>query len=167
MQNFNAGARSGLKVDPAQVSREMKLAKDANGHSLFAPEEWRTAQQIISFFSRLSAIQRKTQTEKDGSEEADEEIPEEDLEALESEIALDGLRRAILQEMTVPHHPIEIGKRNVCELSRANKLHILKIAELKEICESLQLSVSGSQARKKSFIESLEVYVKTCTCFQT
>ena len=71
MQKFNAGARSGLMVDPAQVSREMKLAMDANGHSLFAPEEWRTAQQITSFFSRLSAIQRKTQTEKDGSEEAD------------------------------------------------------------------------------------------------
>ena len=31
MQKFDEGARSGLKVDPAQVSREMKFAKDANG----------------------------------------------------------------------------------------------------------------------------------------
>lgn len=69
--------------------------------------------------------------------------------------------------MTVTQHPIEVGKRNVCELSKAKKLSKLKVAELREICESLQVAVVGSPVRKKSFIEPLETYVKTCTCFQT
>ena len=166
-EKFDAGAISGLKVDPVQVSREMKLAKDESGHSLFTPEEWRTAQQITSFFSRLSAIRRQKQTDQGQYEEANEEIQEEDLEAVECEIAIDGLRRAVLHDMTVPRHPIEVGKRNVCELSRAKKLHALKVAELKQICESLQVAVVGPPTRKKSFIGPLETYVKTCSCFKT
>ena len=86
---------------------------------------------------------------------------------LESEIALDSLREAVLHDMTVPHHPIQVRRRNVCELSREKKLNTLKVVELREICQSLQLSVVGSLARKKSFIEPLETYVKTCTCHQT
>ena len=166
-QKFDAGSGSGLKADPIQVSNEMKLVKDKNGKLLFSPEEWRTAQQISSFFSRLSAIQRQRQAERGQLEEPREEISEEDLEALEPQIVFNDLRQAVLSDMTMPHNPIEVGIRNVCELSRAKKLQTLKLSELKELCESLQLAVVGSLARKKSFIEPLETYAKTCTCFQT
>ncbi|KAL9969601.1 hypothetical protein ACROYT_G021834 [Oculina patagonica] len=167
MDNKIPGARSGLKADPVQVSHEMKFLKDDNGHILFTPEEWRTAPQLNSFFSRLSALQRQSQTGKSGLEDTNEEIPEEDLEALESEIALEDLRQAVLHDMDVPNHPIQVGERNICELTRAKKLNTLKVAELREICQSLQVAVDGSLARKKSFIEPLETYVKSCTCFQT
>ena len=46
VQKFDVGARSKLKADPIQVSHEVKFAKDANGHSLFKPEEWRAEQRI-------------------------------------------------------------------------------------------------------------------------
>ena len=118
-EKFDAGAISGLTVDPVQVSCEMKLAKDESGHSLFTPEKWRKAQQITSFRSRLSAIEMQKQTDQGQYEEAIEEIQEEDLEEVEHEIVIDGLRRAVIHDMTVPRHPIEVGKRNVCELSRA------------------------------------------------
>ena len=170
-QKFDAGSVSGLKADPIQVSNEMKFVKDKNGNLLFGPEEWRTAQQISSFFSRLSAIQRQRQTERGQLQEPRGEIdtrgPEEDLEALESEIVFNDLRQAVLRDVTMPHHPIEVGTRNVCELLRTKKLKTLKLSELKELCESLQLAVAGSPARKKSFIEPLETYAKACTCFQT
>lgn len=99
-------------------------------------------------------------------EDLNEEIAEEDLEALESEIALDTLRIAVLLDTNVPRYPVQVGSKNICELSRANKVNTLKIAELREICRSLQQTVAGSPARKKSFIEPLETFVKTCTCFQ-
>ena len=166
-QKFDAGSVSRLKADPIQVSNEMKFVKDKNGNLLFSPEEWRTALQISSFFSRLSAIQRQRQTERGELQEPRDEIPEEDSEARESEIFFNDLGQAVLHDMTVPHHPIEVRTRNICELSRAKKLQTLKLSELKEMCESLQLAVVGSPARKKSFIEPLETYVKTCTCFQT
>ena len=69
--------------------------------------------------------------------------------------------------MTVPQHSIVVRNRNLCELSKAKKLDIpvLKVAELREMCESLQLEISGSLARKKSFIEPLNSYAQCFTCF--
>ena len=70
---------------------------------MFGPEEWRTAQQISSFFSRLSAIQRRRQTERGQLEEPRDEIPGGDLEALESEIVFNDLRQAVLRDVTMPY----------------------------------------------------------------
>ena len=67
--------------------------------------------------------------------------------------------------MSAHQHPIDVRNKNLCELSKAKKLDILKVAELREMCESLELEISGSLARKKSFIEPLNSYAKCCTCF--
>ena len=168
IQKFYTGCRTGQKADPVQVARKMKIVKDDAGHLLFTPQEWRTVKQKNSFFSRLSAVQRQTQMEKDMSENAmSQEFMEEDLdlEALENEIALENLRIAVNFQVPVPKHSIVVPNRNLCELSKAKKLDKLKVAELREMCESLQLEVSGSLARKKSFIEPLNSYAKCCTCF--
>ena len=95
VQKFDTGCRSGQKADPVQVAREKKIVKDDAGHLLFTRQEWRRAQQINSFSSRLSAVQRQTQMEKDTSEySTSQEFTEEDpdLEALENEITLENLR---------------------------------------------------------------------------
>ena len=146
---FDTGCRSGQKADPVQVTRQ----------------EWRRAQQTNSFFSRLSAVQRQTQMEKDTSEySTSQEFSEEDpdLEALENEITLENLRIAVNLQVTAPQHPIVVRNRNLCELSKARKPNKWKVAELREI---LQLEVSGSLVRKKLFIEPLETYAKCFTCF--
>lgn len=74
---------------------------------------------------------------------------------------------AVNLQVTAPQHPIVVQNRNLREVSKAKKLDIpvLKVAELREMCESLELEVSGSLARKKSFIEPLNSYAKCCTCF--
>ena len=84
--------------------------------------------------------------EKDTSEYAtSQEFTEEDpdLEVLENEIVLENLRIAINLQVTAPQHPIVVRNKNLCELSKAKKLDVLKVAELREMCESLQLEVSG------------------------
>ena len=165
---FDTGCRSGQKADPVQVAREKKIVKDDAGHLLFTRQEWRRAQQINSFSSRLSAVQRQTQMEKDTSEySTSQEFTEEDpdLEALENEITLENLCIAVNLQVTAPQHPIVVQNRNLCELSKARKPNKWKVAEVREICESLQLEVSGSLARKKLFIEPSETYAKCFTCF--
>jgi RNase H-fold protein (predicted Holliday junction resolvase) len=109
LEQFDSGAATGLKADPAQVSREMKQVKDKNGKPLFKPEEWRTAQQIKSFFSRMSSKRKQQQREEI-------ELSDEDLEALEAEESLEDLRN-VSQDMNVPSHPVTAGKRNLCQLS--------------------------------------------------
>ena len=105
----------------------------------------------------------KDTSEYSTSQEFSEEDP--DLEALENEIALENLRIAVDFQVTAPQHPIVVRNRNLCELSKARKPNKWKVAEVREICESLQLEVSGSLARKKLFIEPSETYAKCFTCF--
>jgi len=95
-----------------------------------------------------------------------DEVQEEDLEVLESEIFLESVRNTVLHDISTPYHPIKVGSRNVCELSRTKKLNTLKVAELRKKSEILQLAVDRPPSRKKSFIKPLETYAKTCTCLK-
>ena len=56
---FNEGL-SGQKANPSEVAKEMQEAKDWNGSPVFLPEDWKTARQISSFFSRLSALKKSS-----------------------------------------------------------------------------------------------------------
>ncbi|KAK3709231.1 hypothetical protein QZH41_015435, partial [Actinostola sp. cb2023] len=99
VDKFDQGTRSGLKADPIQISKEMKLIKDSTEKLMFTPEEWRTGQQISQLFSRLAAAQKQHQS--------DEDIADEDVAAVESELALASLRNTVLQQVATPEHPIK------------------------------------------------------------
>ena len=136
MKKFEEGARTGNKADPVQVAREMKTIRNKHGELTFKPEEWRTAQQISSLFSRQTAALRHRGI--DGVE-----ISEEDIEAAESEMAFNTLRSLVMDDMVKPSHPIIVGVNNICELVKNKKLGSLKLAVLKEICNHLHLTTSG------------------------
>ena len=88
----------------------MKTLRNENGELTFKPEEWRTAQQISSLFSRQTAALRHKDIDA-------EEIPEEDIEATEWEMARDTLRSLVMDDMDKPNHPIIVGVSNICELA--------------------------------------------------
>ena len=159
IEKFNAGATGRQKSDPAQVAKEMKFAKDTRGNLLFQPEEWRTAQQISSFFSRLSALQRHKQAESD-----DDAVDEEDIVAMETEHYLQTVHQAVLEDMGSPSHPIKVNNFNICELLDAGKLSTLKVVQLRDVCSELKLQTPGSQSRKRTFIDPLEAFANTCSC---
>ena len=159
IEHFDLGAETGLKADPAQVSREMKQAKDSNGKPLFKPEEWRTAKQIKGFFSRLST--KRKQQQSNGEEI---ELLDEDIEALEAEESLESLRNAVSQDMNAPSHPVTAGGKNLCHLSRDGELNSLKVVQLQSICESLEIMVEGSKKRKRTYIEPIEEFLRACSC---
>ena len=55
---FNEGLISGQKANPTDVAKETQKAKDSRGSPVFLLEDWKTARQISSFFSRLSALRK-------------------------------------------------------------------------------------------------------------
>ena len=59
--------KTGFKADPEQVSAEMRNSRDEQNNRCFSREEWLTASQIKSYFSRLASSRRK------GQEVADDE----------------------------------------------------------------------------------------------
>lgn len=159
MKKFEEVARTGNKADPVQVAREMKTLRNEDGKLTFKPEEWRTAQQISSLFSRQTAALRHRGIDA-------EEIPEEDIEAAESEMAFDTLRSLVMDDMGKPSHPIIVGVSNICELVKNKNLDSLKLAVLQQICSQLHLTTSGPLSRKKTFYEAIEKFSESCVCFQ-
>ena len=93
----------------------MKILTNDDGRPTFLPEEYRTAQQISSLFSRLTSTQRQRFADA-------EEISEEDIEAAKAEMVLKDLRSSAIDDVKKTSHPIIVRGYNICELLKSNKL---------------------------------------------
>ena len=92
---LNEGARSGYKADPVLLAQEIKEVRHEGGHVVFTSNEWRSSKQISSLFPRLTAaVQHQLGVRKN-----------EDLVAIQSEVAHETLRSIVLNEMPTPDHP--------------------------------------------------------------
>ena len=142
----------------------MKVARDASGKLRFAPEEWRTAKQISSYFSRLAAAQRQQKAPSELLVEEAENINEDDLEAWEEEKQLQELEKAVYEEVDL-RHPIEFDGHNICGLVKRGMLKSkFKISQLKEICVLFGLEIEGSAGRKDSYASPIKDLVHSCSC---
>ena len=167
IKKYESGERSGNKADPLSVSKEMRHKKDEDGNLIFGISEWKTAQQIKSFFSRYSAKLKQQQVAAtEESDTCDEQgtLDEADMEAWVSETAFQDLRHTVYKQVNTPEHPIVVDQINICELVQNGKIKSLKLNKLRGICNASGLKIKGSQARKKSFLDPLEEIVKSCTC---
>ena len=69
---FKVGQQSGIKADHAQVARGMRQAVDDDGTRVFPPEDWLTAKQVQSYFSRLASANKQLSADEE-EEEAEEQ----------------------------------------------------------------------------------------------
>ncbi|KAK3727233.1 hypothetical protein QZH41_006993 [Actinostola sp. cb2023] len=111
---------SGNKEDPIKVANEMKSAKDTSGKFRFSPEDWKTAKQICSFFSRYAAKERKEQANVNIADTLTVDVMDEE-EAWEKEDMLHEIQDAVYEEIDL-HHPIEFAGHNICSLVKEGKL---------------------------------------------
>jgi Arf-GAP/Rho-GAP domain/ANK repeat/PH domain-containing protein 3 len=138
----------------------MRRAKDCNGDRLFTINDFLTAQQIASFFSRQakSAVQAVT----------DEDIIEEDDMdecSARQEEALDGIRLLVRKDIDL-YHPIVYDTYNICDLVSSDKLsRSLSVSVLREICVHFDLDVDSIKVkRKKPYADKLHELVQSCSC---
>ena len=71
------GEQSGRKVDPNEVSKLMRSARDESGARRFLPEEVLRGQEITGFFS-LYATKKSLPPSTPNREEPDDETTRED-----------------------------------------------------------------------------------------
>ena len=83
-EQFQKGELSGQKSDPKEVSKAMRLARDQVGQHRFQPHQVLTSQQIIGFFSHLSA-KKKLEVKAAGNEAKVSEVSEVDMESADEE----------------------------------------------------------------------------------
>lgn len=154
----------GNKEDPAKVAKEMRVARDGSGKLSFTPEEWRTAKQISSYFSRLAATQRQQKAPGELIVEEVENINESDIQAWETEKQLQELQTTVYEEVDL-QHPIEYNGQNLCILVKRGMLKSkFKVAQLKEICFFFGINIEGPVGRKDSYVEPIKDLVQTCSC---
>ena len=117
----------------------MRSAKDISGELRFSCEEWRTAKQINSFFSRYAAAKRKEQANSVDKavtlDEIDDEDESEDVDVEKQDLFCE-MQHAVYEEIDL-RHPIVFAGYNICSLVKEGKLtKKFKVDELKELCNS-------------------------------
>ena len=55
---FLQGEETGKKASPADISSKLKNLRSEDGKKLFSKEEWLTTQQVASYFSRMSVLNK-------------------------------------------------------------------------------------------------------------
>ena len=117
---------------------------------------------IMSFFSRLAAEQKGPEVEEEFFDADGQESRALEREALLQELVDETQREIDLQ------HPTTFKNFNLC-LLLSNKrlsdaLKKLKLCDLREMQEGLNVESNGPSSRKATYIEPLVNLVKCCSC---
>ena len=130
-----------MKIDPANVTHDMRYARNQLGEKLFTVDEFLTAQQIQSY-------------EQDA-----------DIMAAEDEVAHASFRSVVLQEVAL-RHPIIFDTFNLCEMHGSGKLRQLSISVLRSICDYYDIDVANIKGRRKApYLSLLGELLETCDCY--
>ncbi|KAI8484508.1 hypothetical protein Bbelb_377790 [Branchiostoma belcheri] len=86
-----------------------------------------------------------------------------DMEAIEEEGEWQALRKTVYTSIDYSH-PVMFEDINLCQLANTKGLKSLKLKELKCITDHFHLHVTGSTARKDTFIQALKPIIGTCPC---
>ena len=165
IDKFQVGETTGNKVDPLQVSVDMRCARDEDGRRMFPAAECLSAQQIRGAFSRMAAAKRKGVL--DASSVNDDEVQDvlDDMEAENHENNRQAIRKDAI-EVASESHPIIYDRYDLCELNICGKLQSkFSIAMLRRICEHFELDVTNcSKTRKHDMIQLLHTVLASCSC---
>lgn len=158
---FMIGQETGHKQDPAVVAHDMRFARDIEGARLFTVQEFLTARQIQSFFSRRAA---KLRRQGQSTRETDLETNDDDIAAAEEEQAYEDIRTQVLSEVQL-RHPIVFDTYNMCKLCKESKLNKLSISMLQNVCDHFDINMEGTTSRRKApYIAKITELVQTCDC---
>lgn len=149
---FKIGQQSGHKADSEQVSIDMRHAKNEDGTRRFTVEEFLSAKQIKSYFSRTSAKLRNVDNDAD-------------LRAIADQAEYSRTREAIIEECRITH-PITYDTHNICDLYATNKLRKFNVAMLHLVCEYFRIDVqhlSGTRF-KAPYLQLISELVESCPC---
>ena len=156
---FNLGETTGRKANPDDVAKDMMRARDVDGNRMFSSDEFLTARQIASFFSRLASKQRRIQDTTDSDESEDEDNAE-----LEDEIQ--EMQDKVIREVAL-EHPMVYDCYNICDLIATSKLSKLSVSMLQLICKNFDIDTCDIQVRrKKPYLDKLTSLYQNCSCQQ-
>ena len=98
LELFLVGEETERKMTPLDASRRIRtLCREGTNQRLFDKEDWLTAQQIASYFSRLATLKKTGKL----PQASDINVGDQDLEPLEREIQRYNLRERVKHQLTL------------------------------------------------------------------
>jgi len=153
---FNKIGQESVKIGQEKVSRDMRYARRDNGERRFNVEEFLTAQQIQSYFSRTAAKLKHAVTAQSGHDSIDDN----DSQTAQEQEAYSSARLAVLHQCELLH-PIVCDTLNICSLYSSDKLTKLSVAPLGLLCSYvLQQGHRGTTIKAKSALHYF--YLRSC-----
>jgi hypothetical protein len=150
------GQTTGHKVDPEDVSREMRYAKDANGDRSFTIDEFLTSKQIQSYFSRTASKLKGQPIHASNADEIFEAAAEEEL--------YQSTRNDVIAKCGL-QHPISYQSYDLCKMNKTeNGFRRLTIKMLSAICEYFDIDTSAitSPGLRRPYIDILRIFLQSC-----
>jgi len=155
---FRIRQESGHKAEPEKVSRDMHYARRDNGEQRLDLEEFLTAQQIQSYFSRTAANLKHAVTAQSGHDSIDDN----DSQAAREQEAFSSARLAVLHQCELLH-PIVFDTLIICSLYSSIKLTKVSVAQLRLICSYFNMDIEEQQSRRKApYITFISELVGSC-----
>lgn len=157
---YNLGEQTGKKSSGEDVAMQIRRARGKDGKRLFAVEDFLTAQQITSYFSRMAA---KRKNVSEAELETDER--ERMLQEVTSEITA---RLATVTEAEQSVSELDsccfVYKRiTLCCMERDELRAKLTLSNLKSIC--LKYGIQGLSGRKKEpYVNALFSLISANPC---
>ena len=167
-EKFNEGVETGRKVDPMQVSTEMRHLTDETGNLVFSSQElWKTIRQITSFFARLSARQRQRQLGTSAAIGEEIHVEQTNIDMRDNETGRLEIRDLVFGQLDISH-PITYRQYDLCGIAkqRGKLKSQFKIKDLIEIGDEHDIEPLGPKSGKDSFVKPLQSFIAQCVNFE-
>ena len=159
---YNLGEQTGKKSSGEDVARQMRRVRGQDGERLFAVDDFLTAQQITSYFSRMTA-KRKNVTEA--------EVDTEERENLIRDVTAEITERLVAEEEEQPVPEVEsrgccysYRRVNLCRMSRDELRARLTLSNLKSVCLKYGIQGVSGNRKKEPYVNALFSFIEARPC---
>lgn len=159
---YNLGEQTGKKSSGEDVARQMRRARGQDGKRLFAVDDFLTAQQITSYFSRMAA-KKKNVTEA--------EVDTEERENLIRDVTAEITERLVAEEEEQPVSEVEsrgccysYKRVNLCCMSRGELRAKLTLSNLKSVCLKYGIQGVSENRKKEPYVNALFSFIEARPC---
>ena len=159
---YNLGEQTGKKSSGEDVARQMRRARGQDGKRLFAVDDFLTAQQITSYFSRMAA-KRKNVTEA--------EVDTEERENLIRDVTAEITERLVAEEEDQPVSEVEsrgccysYRRVNLCPMNKDELRAKLTLSNLKSICLKYGIQGVSGNRKKEPYVNALFSFMEASPC---
>lgn len=140
----------------------MRRARGQDGKRLFAVDDFLTAQQITSYFSRMAA-KKKNVTEA--------EVDTEERENLIRDVTAEITERLVAEEEEQPVSEVEsrgccysYKRVNLCCMSRGELRAKLTLSNLKSVCLKYGIQGVSENRKKEPYVNALFSFIEARPC---